>query len=119
MNALENPHVDIISHPTNRLLNERASSEADWEVIFKYCAKNRKLLEINSYPNRLDLRDDLVRQAKKFKVKFIINTDTHELSQMENMPFGVAVARRGWATQEDVVNTWDWTKFAKWFNIKL
>ncbi len=115
--ALENPYVDIISHPTNRLLNERDSSEADWEKVFKATAKNNKILEINSFPDRLDLRDDLVRQALKFGVKFIVNTDAHEVAQMDNMRFGVAVARRGWATKKDIVNTWDWTDFAKWFKL--
>ncbi len=115
--ALENPHIDIISHPTNRLLNERESSEADWEQVFKVAAKNNKLLEINAYPNRLDLRDDLVRQALKFGVKFIINTDAHQVSQMDNMRFGVAVAKRGWVSKKDIVNTWEWTSFAKRFKI--
>ncbi|HBQ51126.1 hypothetical protein A3B42_01275 [Candidatus Daviesbacteria bacterium RIFCSPLOWO2_01_FULL_38_10] len=118
MLALQNPHVDIVSHPTNRLLNERDSSEADWEEIFKYCVKNQKLLEINGYPNRLDLRDDLVRSALEYGVKFVINTDAHELSQMDNMRFGVSVARRGWGEDKDIVNTWDFTNFAKWFKIK-
>src|SRR3989338_7394987 len=117
LNALENPHVDAISHPTNRLIRERGSSEADWEAIFKYCAKNHKLLEINGYTNRLDLRDDLVREALKYGVRFIIDTDAHQVSQMDNMLYGVAVARRGWTTKEDVVNAWDWTRFAKWFKI--
>jgi len=117
MKALENPHVDIISHPTNRLLNERESSDADWETIFKFASKNKKIMEINAYPNRLDLRDDLVREALKFGVKFTINTDAHEVSQMENMKFGVSVARRGWVEKEDVVNTWDWTDFARWFKL--
>ncbi|MBI4036695.1 DNA polymerase/3'-5' exonuclease PolX [Candidatus Daviesbacteria bacterium] len=115
--ALENPHVDVLSHPTNRLINERESSDADWDEIFKFCAKNKKLLEINGYPNRLDLRDDLVKPALKYGVKFIINTDAHAKDQMNNMRFGVAVARRGWATKEDIVNSWDWTKLANWFNI--
>lgn len=119
LSALENPHVDIISHPTNRLLNERESSDADWEEIFKVTAENHKVLEINAYPNRLDLRDDLVREARKYGVKFAINTDAHEISQMENMRFGVAVARRGWAEKKDVVNTWDWTDFAKWFKLAM
>ncbi len=118
MKALENPHVDIISHPTNRLLNERESSDADWEEIFRVAAKNNKVLEIDAYPNRLDLRDDLVREALKFGVKFIINTDAHEVSQMDNMRFGVSVARRGWAGKEDIINAWDWTKFAEWFKLK-
>lgn len=117
ISALSNPHVDIISHPTNRLLNERDSSEADWDEIFKLAAKNNKLLEINCYPNRLDLRDDLVRRALQYGVKFVIDTDAHALEQMDNMRFGVSVARRGWATKKDVVNTWSWTDFAKWFNI--
>ncbi len=117
ISALNNPHVDIISHPTNRLLNERDSSEGDWEMIFSLAAKNHKIMEINAFPNRLDLRDDLVRMAKTYGVKFIINTDAHEISQMDNMRFGVSVARRGWATKEDIVNTWDWKKFSKWFKI--
>lgn len=116
--ALNNPHVDIISHPTNRLLNERDSSEADWPEVFREVAKKNKLLEINAFPNRLDLRDDLVRLVLEFRVKFIINTDAHEISQMDNMRLGVSVARRGWATAKDVINTWDWTALAKWFNIK-
>ena len=117
ISALNNPNVDIISHPTNRLLNERDSSEADWEEIFKLAAKNNKILEINAYYNRLDLRDDLVRQAKKYGVKFIINTDAHQIEQMDNMRFGVSVARRGWAEKEDIVNSWDWKKFSEWFRI--
>lgn len=115
--ALDNPNIDIISHPTGRLLNERDSSDADWEQIFKLAAKNKKILEVNAYPDRLDLRDDLIRQALPYGVKFIINTDAHEVSQMDNMRFGVAVARRGWAEAKDVVNSWDWTDFAKWFTI--
>lgn len=118
LKALENPHVDAISHPTGRLLNERESSEADWEAIFKFASANNKLLEIDGQPIRLDLRDDLVREALKYGVKFVINTDAHAISQMDNMLYGVSVARRGWATKKDIVNSWDWTDFAKWFNIK-
>jgi DNA polymerase (family X) len=116
--ALENPFVDIISHPTGRLLNERDSYEADWEVIFKFAAEHKKLLEINSFYNRLDLRDDLVRQALKYGCKFVIDTDAHEISQMDNMRFGVSVARRGWAEAKDIVNTWKFADFAKWFELK-
>ncbi len=118
LKALENPNVDIISHPTNRLINERDSSEMDWETIFKYCAKNHKILEINGTPNRLDLRDDLVKQAKEYGVKFVIDTDAHQVEGMDNMLFGVAVARRGWVIRTDVVNAWEWDKFAKWFNLE-
>ena len=117
LKALENPHVDAISHPTNRLLNERESSEADWEQIFKAAAKKKKLLEINAYPNRLDLRDDLVRQALAHGVKFIIDTDAHRVDQMDNMGFGVSVAKRGWAEKKDIVNAWNWTEFTSWFKL--
>ena len=117
LKALANPYVKVLTHPTGRLLNERESFEADWPRIFEFAAKNNKALEINSFPNRLDLSDSLVREAKRYGVKFVINTDSHEASQMENMRFGVAVARRGWATKEDSVNAWDFKKFAKWFGI--
>jgi DNA polymerase (family X) len=116
--ALESPLVDIISHPSGRLLNERGSYDADWEQIFKYCGEHKKLLEINAFPNRLDLRDDLIREALKYGVKFVIDTDAHEVSQMENMRYGVAVARRGWVEAKNVVNTYQFKDFAKWFNLE-
>ncbi|MDD5147159.1 MAG: DNA polymerase/3'-5' exonuclease PolX [Candidatus Daviesbacteria bacterium] len=119
LKALESPYVKALGHPTGRLIGKRDSYEADWRKIFEFAAKNKKALEINAHPNRLDLRDDLVRTALSFDVKFVINTDAHEVSQMDNMRFGVAGARRGWATKKDVVNTWDWTDLAKWFRINL
>lgn len=118
LSALENPYASILAHPTGRLLNERESYDADWEEIFKVAAKNKKAMEINAFPNRLDLRDDLVRLAKKYGVKFSIDTDSHKIEQMVNMPYGVSVARRGWLTKEDIINTWDWKDLAKWFNIR-
>lgn len=117
LKALSSPYVDIISHPTGRLLNQRQSYDADWDKIFKFCAEHKKLLEVNAFPNRLDLRDDLIRQAKELGCKFIIDTDAHEISQMDNMEYGVSLARRGWLEKEDVVNTWSWEKVKDWFNI--
>lgn len=116
--ALENPYVKVLTHPTGRLLNERNSSDANWEEVFKTAVKYNKAMEINSFPNRLDLPDNLVRIAKELGVKFMIDTDSHEISQMEMMKFGVAVARRGWLTKDDVINCWDWKKFEPWCNIK-
>jgi DNA polymerase (family 10) len=115
--AINSQYVTVIAHPTGRLINERESYEADWPEIFTACAKTRTLLEINAYPDRLDLTDVLVREAKKYGAKFIINTDAHELKHMDNMRFGVAVARRGWAEKEDIVNTYPWEKFKKFFNV--
>lgn len=117
LKALENPYMKVLGHPTGRLINKRESIEADWESIFKYAAANNKALEINSYPDRLDLPDNLVRIAKSFGVKFVIDTDSHQAYDMTNMRFGVAVARRGWLTKDDVVNAWDYDRFAKWFRL--
>ncbi len=118
LKALESPYVDIISHPTGRILNERESFEADWDEIFKLAGKNKKIMEINAHAERLDLRDDLVRLALKYGVKFIIDSDAHEISHMANIRYGVSVARRGWAEAKDVVNTWQWKDLAKWFSIE-
>lgn len=117
LKALETPYSTILAHPTGRLINERESYNADWEEIFKTAAKNQKFLEINAYPNRLDLRDDLVRTALKYGAKFMIDTDSHAVEQMTNMPFGVSVARRGWAEKKDIGNTWEWKDLEKWFTM--
>lgn len=115
MAAVNSPYVQVISHPTGRLLNQRESYEADWPKIFEACARTKTMLEINAYPNRLDLSDTLVREAIKVGVKLIVNTDSHQLIQMDNMRFGVAVARRGWATKHDIANTLPWLEFKKLF----
>lgn len=115
LKALESPYTTILAHPTGRLLNKRDSYDADWDEVFKLSAKNKKIMEINAHPNRLDLRDDLIRLAKKYDVKFTIDTDSHAVDQMENMQFGVSVARRGWATSEDIVNAWSVEKLESWF----
>jgi len=107
------PKVKILGHPTGRLLNEREGSELNWEKIFDFCLKNRKIVEINAWPNRLDLPDVLVREAIKTKVRMIINTDSHSVEQLKFMPYGVGVARRGWAERKDIINTLPFTEFCK------
>lgn len=114
LGALQNPYVHILAHPTNRLLLEREACEADWEKIFAFCAENHKALEINGFPNRLDLPDFMIKEAKSHGVKFMISTDSHEVSQMENMRFGVATARRAWAEKDDILNTWPLDKILKY-----
>jgi len=116
MTAIHSPYVQVISHPTGRLLLKRESYEADWVTIFKECAKTDTMLEINAWPNRMDLFDSLVRQAIGAKVRLIINTDSHAIDQMDNMRFGVAVAQRGWATKQDIANTLPWPEFKRLFN---
>ena len=117
LTACYSPFVKIISHPTGRLLDGRRSYDADWPKVFEACTKTGTMLEINAWPNRLDLPDTLVREAKKYKIKFVINSDAHEISQMDNMRFGVSVARRGWADQKDIANTMSWLEFQKLFRV--
>ena len=74
-------------------------------------------MEINAYPDRLDLPDILVREAKEYGVKFVVSTDSHNVSQMDNMRFGVAVARRGWCEAKDIINTWDFKRLLEWCRI--
>lgn len=118
LNAIESPYVQVISHPTGRLLLQRESYEADWEKVFEACAKHKTLLEINSWPSRLDLPDTLVKSALGYGVKFVIDTDAHKVDQMDNMRFGISVARRGWATSADIANTLPWLEFRQFFNVK-
>lgn len=112
--GLTHPKAKILSHPTGRLLNQRPGYELEWDTVFDFCLKHNKALEINSWPQRLDLPDALVREAIKYGVKFVINTDSHAVDQMTLMKFGVAVARRGWATKDDIVNTFEYNKLDKW-----
>ncbi len=105
INALSYPKVKIFAHPTARKINEREGVELDWEKIFDFCLKNNKWIEINADPMRLDLPDTLVRDAVKLGVKLTLGTDTHEVSMMNNMKYGVDVARRGWAEKKNIINT--------------
>ncbi|MDP3724078.1 MAG: DNA polymerase/3'-5' exonuclease PolX [bacterium] len=109
--AIHHPSIHAIAHPTGRLLLERESYDVDWETVFRACAKTGTLLEINAYPNRLDLPDTLVRQAKDLGVLFLINTDAHHSSHLLHMEYGVSVGRRGWLEAKDVVNTLNWAAF--------
>jgi len=117
LRACQSPHVNVISHPTNRLLLQRESSDANWQEVFKACVKTKTLLEVNAWPNRLDLPDILVKEAISSGVKLIINTDSHAIDQMGNMKYGVSVARRGWAESKDIANALPWLEFRKIFGV--
>lgn len=103
--AMENEHVDIIFHPTGRIINKREPIEIDMERIFIAAAKTKTILEINAYPDRLDLKDDYIKMAKDRGVKFMINTDSHAKNQMHLMKYGIFQARRGWLEKKDALNT--------------
>ncbi len=114
LNGLSHKKAKILAHPTGRMLNERQGYELDWSKIFEFCKKNNKALEINSWPGRLDLPDMIIRMAVEAKVKMVINTDSHAVSQMELMKYGIAMARRGWATKDDILNTLSYNEFSEW-----
>jgi len=117
LRGLQHPKVKILGHPTGRLLEEREGYELDWDIIFDFCLKNNKFLEISAWPNRLDLPDILVKDAIAKGVKVVINSDSHHVEQMKLMKYGVAVARRGWAESKDVLNSQPWEKISQILNL--
>ena len=102
--AMENRNVDIIAHPTGRLLGKREAYKIDISAIIKAAADTGTALEINAFPERLDLPDIYLQEAKKRGAKFAINTDAHSISQLDFAKFGIGVARRGWLEKQDVIN---------------
>lgn len=116
LSALSQPKVKIFAHPTGRKLNEREGVELDWEKIFDYCGDKNIWIEINADPMRLDLPDILVKDAVDAGIKFSLGTDAHHKDHMENMKYAVYVARRGWATKKDIINTRTLTEFQKLFD---
>ncbi|TXH02262.1 MAG: hypothetical protein E6P95_00335 [Candidatus Moraniibacteriota bacterium] len=114
LKALSYPKVKIFGHPTARLINKREEIDVDWDVIFKMAAQKNIALEINSFPDRLDLPDGLVRKALSYGCKFVIDTDAHKKEDMGLIMFGVAVARRGWLEKNDVINTKNKDEIIDW-----
>ncbi len=105
LRAIYNPHVDIIGHLTTRLLNHRPPTAVNVGRVLRAAAETGTALEINSFPDRLDLRDVHVREARDLGVRLVINTDSHRTSHLDLMRFGVAVARRGWCEPGNILNT--------------
>ena len=114
ISGLSHPKAKILAHPTGRLLNKRNGYELIWDELFDYVKKNKKILEINSWPYRLDLPDTLIRKAKELGIKFAINTDSHASDQMDLMRYGVAMARRGWAEKNDIINAMSYNEMTKY-----
>ncbi len=112
--AMENPHVDVIFHPTGRVLQKRDPYDVDMEKLVKAAKATGTALEIDSYPDRMDLSDVHIRMAVKAGVKLIIDTDAHHPSHLGYLDLGVAAARRGWATARDVLNTRRLPELLKW-----
>ncbi len=105
ISAMRDPHVDIVAHPTCRLLGEREPVDIDMEAVFQVAVETGTALEINAMPPRLDLKDVHARRARDLGVKLVISTDSHSPDHLGFMRYGVGVARRGWCRPEDILNT--------------
>jgi len=114
ISAIRNPHVDIIGHPTGRLIPDREGANLDIEAILQAAAETGVALEINAHPSRLDLDDIYARRAKELGIPISINTDSHSEEDFDNLFYGVAIARRAWLTKNDVINAWTKKKLLDW-----
>src|SRR5690606_26352509 len=104
LKAMKHPKVKILAHATGKLYGKRAGFQLDWERIFKACVDLDIAIEINSNPLRLDVNETIVREGVKKGVVFVIDSDAHGVDGLSVMRYGIDVARRGWATKENVVN---------------
>ncbi|HEX2024903.1 MAG TPA: PHP domain-containing protein, partial [Actinomycetota bacterium] len=104
--AMEHPCVNIIGHPTTRQIGRRPPIEFDLDEVFRTAARTGTALEINSFPDRLDLNDEHISWAREHGVRFSVDTDSHSPLHLANVRFGVAMAQRGWVTKSEVINTW-------------
>jgi DNA polymerase (family 10) len=114
LNAIRNPHVDIIGHPTGRLIPDREGADLDMDAVLNAAAETGVALEINAHPSRLDLDDMYARRATELGIPISINTDSHSEEDFDNLFYGVAIARRAWLTKNDVINAWSTDKLLKW-----
>jgi DNA polymerase (family 10) len=114
LNAIRNPHVDIIGHPTGREIPDREGADLDMDAIFQAAAESGVALEINAHPSRLDLDDAFARRAKDLGVLISVNTDAHADDGFDVLHYGIATARRAWLEPKDVINTWTPKKLTDW-----
>jgi len=104
--ACENPYVNIIGHPTGRLIGRRPAVDVDVDELFQAAARTGTAIEVNASPDRLDLADEHVYRARRCGVRFAIDSDAHATTHLVFMRYGVGTAQRGWLTADDVINTW-------------
>jgi DNA polymerase (family X) len=116
--ACENPYVTIIGHPTTRLLGKRPPVDADFDAVFAAAARTGTALEVNSYPDRLDLSDELIARARRHGVKFTVDTDSHSTVHLGFLRYGIGTAQRGWLTPDDVINTWPLARLREFIQAK-
>lgn len=116
LGGLSHPKAKILAHPTGRMIGGRSGYQLDWEKVFAFCKEQNKALEINCWPERSDLPDTLIKQAVIHNIKLVIDTDSHAVSHMQYMYYGVWMARRGWAEKKDILNAMEYNELIKWFN---
>lgn len=114
--ACENPYVHVIGHPTGRIIGRRPPVDVDLDEVFAACARTGTVLEIDSFPDRLDLCAEHIRQARRYGVKFAIDSDAHAVLHLAHLRYGVGTAQRGWLTPDDVINTWPWERLREFLH---
>jgi DNA polymerase (family 10) len=119
MNALHNPYVDVIGHPSGRILGQREESAVDLDAVIEVAAGTGTALEVNSIPARLDLDDAHVRRAIELGVKIAVNSDAHHAGGLDSLHYGLATARRGWATASDLINTMTLDEIRAWRQARI
>ncbi len=111
--AMANPNVDVIFHPTGRVINQRDAYDVDMEELIKQAKKTKTILEINAYPNRLDLKEEYIKKCVEAGIKLAIDSDAHSAEHLPFLECGIAQARRGWAEKKDIINAWPLEKMLK------
>ena len=110
---MSNPHVDIIFHPTGRVINKRDAYKLDMDEIIKTAKKTKTVLEIDAYPDRLDIKDEYIRKCVEAGVLMAIDSDAHSILHIKYLEYGIAQATRGWAEKKDIINTQSLEKLLK------
>ncbi|OHB22912.1 MAG: DNA polymerase III [Parcubacteria group bacterium RIFCSPLOWO2_02_FULL_40_12] len=111
--AMENPNVDIIFHPTGRVIQKREAYKVDMNELIKVAKRTKTVLEIDAFPNRLDLKDEYIRKAVQAGIKLSIDSDAHNILHFQYLELGIAQARRGWTESKDIINTRSWEEMLK------
>ena len=106
LRAIENPHVSILGHPTTRLIGRRPPVDADLDAVYAACARTGTAIEIDAFPDRLDLSAEHVRLALRHGVRFSLDSDAHAVGHLAAMRYGIGTAQRGWLSADEVINTW-------------
>jgi DNA polymerase (family X) len=118
INAIQNQHVDIIGHPTGRMIPNREGADLDMNAVLEAALEHKVALEINAHPARLDLDDVYARRAIEMGIPLSVNTDAHSDTDLDLLFFGVATARRAWVQPSDVINTWETKRLLDWLEAR-